>query len=119
MASHSYHNLYRDLMLVRRQEFLEVLSFRPSFSCSSEKGFMSTSDNGRTLSLTINKLNTNKKMRGNDVIDILTTEDMENTVLKSYSSRMNFTSTVVYFPLKHSRLYNKYSYLHTDTDMIR
>ena len=59
-------------------------------------------------------------MRGNDVIDILTTEDMENTVLKSRMwFRMNFTSTVVYFPLKHSRLYNKYSYFHTDTDMIR
>ena len=32
---------------------------------------------------------------------------------------MNFTRTVVYFALKHSLLYNKYSYLHTDTDVIR
>ena len=59
-------------------------------------------------------------MRGNDVIDILTTEDMENTVLKSRMQfRMNYTSTLVYFPLKHSGLYNKYCYLPTDTDVIR
>ena len=45
VASHSPHNLYRDLLFVRRQEFLEVLSFRPSLSCSLEKDFMSTSDN--------------------------------------------------------------------------
>ena len=45
LTSHSHHNLYRDLMLVLRQESLEVLSFRPSLSCSLEKDFMSTSDN--------------------------------------------------------------------------
>ena len=44
-ASHSHHNVYRDLLLVRRQEFLEVLSFRPSFFCSLEKDFTSTSNN--------------------------------------------------------------------------
>ena len=44
-ASHSHHNVYRDLLLVRRQEFLEVLSFRPLFFCSLEKDFTSTSNN--------------------------------------------------------------------------
>ena len=86
LASHSHHNLYRDLLLVRQQEFLEVLS--TPFVLRSLCQLQTTL---RTLSLAINKLYTNKKMRGNDVIDILTTEDMENTVLKSYSSRMNFS----------------------------
>ena len=83
-ASHSHHNVYRDLLLVRRQEFLEVLSFRPSFSCSLEKDFTSTSNNFTNFIArhwqTVHK---QKKMGGNDVIDILTTEDMEDTVLKS------------------------------------
>ena len=56
----------------------------------------------------------NSVKAGNDINDILTSEDMENTPLDPGCSFV-WTLRVVYFPLKHSCLYNKHLhvvYLH-------
>ena len=64
LASHSYHNLYRDLLFVRPQEFLKFSPFVLRSLLPLREGLCQLQITLRILSLAINTLYTNQKNEG-------------------------------------------------------
>ena len=72
-----------------------------TFSFSSEKDFKSYSENFTIYCSPFLTFCTNNREKvGNDVIDIFTSENMENTLLRSRPCSFLCILRVVYFPVK-------------------
>ena len=79
-----------------------------TFSFSSEKDFKSYSENFTIYcSPFLTFCTNNREKAGNDVIDTFTSENMENTLLRSRPCSFLCILRVVYFPVKQPCLYNK------------
>jgi len=78
-----------------------------TFSFSSEKDFTSYSENFTIYCSPFLTVSTNREKAGNDVIDIFTSENMENTLLRFRPCSFLCILRVVYFPVKQPCLYNK------------